>query len=54
MATTMVYSTPFLVLYAIMFMMMMMMMTAVMAAAAARSYQIRVDRGMTGVADVFS
>ncbi len=53
MATTMVYSTPFLVLYAIMFM-MMMMMTAVMAAAAARSYQIRVDRGMTGVADVFS
>ena len=52
-AATMVYSTPFLVIYVIMFVMMMMMI-AVTAAAAARAYQIRVDRGMTGVADVFS
>lgn len=52
-ATAMVYSAPFLVVYAAMFI-IMMVMVAVIAAAAARAYEIRVDRGMTGVAEVFS
>ena len=53
MGTAMVYSAPFLVVYAAMFI-IMMLMTAVMAAAAARAYEIRVEGGMTGVAEVFS
>jgi len=52
-ATAMVYSLPFLVIYAIMFI-IMMVMVAVTAAAAARAYEIRVDRGMTRVAEVFA
>lgn len=51
--TAMMYSAPFLVIYATMFI-IMMVMVAVTAAAAARAYEIRVDRGMTGVAEVFS
>jgi len=46
-------SAPFLVVYAAMFI-IMMVMTAVTAAAAARTYEIRVNRGMTGVAEVFT
>lgn len=48
----MVYSTPFLVTYALMFVISMIMI-AVTAAAAARAYEIRVG-GMIGVAEVFS
>jgi hypothetical protein len=49
----MLYSPPFLAVFATAFMMSMMMI-AVIAAAAARAYEIRVDRGMTRVAEVFS
>ncbi|HZF34590.1 MAG TPA: hypothetical protein VE914_12380 [Candidatus Angelobacter sp.] len=52
-ASAMLYSPPFLVLFATMFIMSMVMI-AVTAAAAARAYEIRVDRGMTRVAEVFS
>ncbi|MGE0117322.1 MAG: hypothetical protein AB7S71_03925 [Dongiaceae bacterium] len=50
---TMERSLPFLVLYAIMFL-AMMAMVAVTAAAAARAYEIRINRGMSGVAEVFA
>jgi len=50
--SAMMYSTPFLIVYALMFVIGMMMI-AVTAAAAARAYQIRVG-GMIGVAEVFS
>jgi hypothetical protein len=53
MATAMMYSAPFLAIYAAMFIIMTMMI-AVAAAAAARAYEIRINRGMTGVAEVFS
>lgn len=49
----MLYSTPFVVVYAFAFIIMMAMI-AVTAAAAARAYEIRVDLGLTGVAEVFS
>ena len=53
MASAMLYSPPFLAIFATMFIISMAMI-AVTAAAAARAYEIRVDRGMTGVAEVFS
>jgi len=52
-ASAMLYSPPFLVIYATLFIIMMVMI-AVTAAAAARAYEIRIDRGMSHVAEVFS
>jgi hypothetical protein len=52
MGSAMLYSTPVLVAYALMFV-LTMIMVAVTAAAAARAYEIRVG-GMIGVAEVFS
>ncbi len=49
----MMVSPLFLIIYALMFL-AMMAMVAVTAAAAARAYEIRVNRGMTGVAEVFA
>lgn len=47
------FSTPFLVGYVAIFI-AAMMLVAVTAAAAARVYEIRINRGMTGVVEVFS
>lgn len=49
----MMLSPPFLVVYAIAFVLMMVIIVAI-GAAAARAYEIRVNRGMTGVAEVFA
>lgn len=49
----MMLSPPFLAVYAIGFVMMMAVLVAI-AAAAARAYEIKVNRGMTGVAEVFA
>jgi hypothetical protein len=49
----MMLSPPFLVVYAIAFILMMAGIVAI-GAAAARAYEIRVNRGMTGVAEVFA
>jgi hypothetical protein len=49
----MMVSPLFLIIYALMFL-AMMVMVAVTAAAAARAYEIRVNRGMSGVAEVFA
>jgi membrane-anchored glycerophosphoryl diester phosphodiesterase (GDPDase) len=50
---TIMFSTPFLVIYVATFI-AAMMLVAVTAAAAARAYEIRINRGMTGVVEVFS
>ncbi len=52
-ASAIAYSPLFLVAYATMFVFMMVMI-AVIAAAAARAYEIKVDGGMTRVAEVFA
>jgi hypothetical protein len=49
----MMLSPPFLVIYAIGFVLMMAIIVAI-GAATARAYEIRVNRGMTGVAEVFA
>ena len=49
----MIFSTPFLILYASMFVIAMLLM-AVIAAGAARAYEIRVNYDMSRVAEVFS
>jgi hypothetical protein len=49
----MMLSPPFLVVYAIAFVLMMAGIVAI-GAAAARAYEIKVNRGMTGVAEVFA
>lgn len=53
LATTMMYSPPFLTIYAAMFV-IMMVMVSVTAVAAAQAYEIRVNRGLSGVAEVFT
>jgi hypothetical protein len=49
----MMWSPPFLAVYAVMFV-GLMLLVAVVAAAAARAFEIKVNRGMSGVADVFA
>ncbi len=49
----MMLSSPFLVVYAIGFVVMMAVIVAI-GGAAARAYEIKVNRGMTGVAEVFA
>jgi len=46
-------SWPFIFVYVLM-VVLMMLMISVTAAAASRAYEIRVDRGASGIADVFS
>jgi len=53
LAAAMAFSPPFLAVYAVLFVIMMVMI-AVVAAAAARAYEIRVNQGMSGVAEVFA
>ena len=49
----MYFSSPFIFVYVLM-VIVMMLMVSVTAAATSRAYEIRVDRGASGIADVFS
>lgn len=52
-SAAMAFSTPFLILYAVMFL-AAMILVAVTAAATAHAYEIRVNGGLTGVVEVFA